>query len=214
MLLPLLTASLVVRSPRCQPPHMVVRSPRCQPWPRMAMSFEDAVASAPELCAALQRDESPDGLKPFVASSAGARGFFVSWLTADDWTRADAEAPPQALMAALADSPQEVADVMVMNVIMSTATAVAHSRAGRTEEAEMSERTAARALVLVRALRPTLAPLDAALSALQAALSDQSARPKGVDAEMEDAWIIFLQRWMYDDAQLDRVCEALAQCDT
>ena len=179
----------------------------------MALSFEDAVASAPDLCAKLQADEAPSELKPFLASSAGARGFFVNWLTNDDWTRADDVEPPNALANALADAPQEVADIMVMNVIMSAATAVAHRRAGRDEQADMSERTSVRARHLVCALRERVPALNVALLALRAALAPDEDKPEGVDAEAEDAWVVFLQRWMYDDEQLDRVSEALSLCD-
>ena len=59
-------------------------------------SFEDALADAPTLCAALQAGEAPEGLGQFVASSAGARGFFVHYLTGDEWTCADKEEVPAA----------------------------------------------------------------------------------------------------------------------
>ena len=188
------------------PPHRALFAPR------MAVSFEDAVSSAPGYCAALQDDDAPSGLQDFLGTSAGARGFFVNWLTDDQWTRADEGAPPTALATALETAPQEVVDVMVMNVVMSAATAVAHRRAGNDDAAEMSDRTSARARLLVCALRERVPALATALLALRAALSDEGEKPEGVAAEAEDSWVVFLQRWTYDDKQLDAVDEALKLC--
>ena len=64
-----------------------------------SLSFEDAVATAPSFCAALQAGQAPEGLKDFIASSAGARGFFVNYLTSDDWTCADNEDVPSGVRA-------------------------------------------------------------------------------------------------------------------
>lgn len=179
---------------------------------RMSLSFEDAVSSAPELCTALQQDEEPRELQPFVSTSAGARGFFVNWLTDDAYTRADAESPPAALAEALVEAPQEVCDVMLMNVVMSAATAVAHQRAGREDQAAMAERTCTRAQLLVRALRPRQPLLNVGVLALQAVLSEEDGKAEVADAAARDSWLVFLQRWMYDNEQLDRVSEALALC--
>mmetsp|Transcript_37889 Transcript_37889/g.100206 ORF Transcript_37889/g.100206 Transcript_37889/m.100206 type:complete len:130 (-) Transcript_37889:588-977(-) len=85
--------------------------------PRMALTFEDALDSAPAMCDALQREEIATDLRSLLSTSAGARGFFVHWLTDDEYTAADKDTPPHELVDALAESPQEVADVMVMNII-------------------------------------------------------------------------------------------------
>ena len=53
------------------------------------------------------------------------------------------------------------------------------------------------------------APLRSSLTAACGALSEDST---GADKEAEDAWVSFLQRWQYDDEQLDRVSEALELC--
>jgi len=179
-----------------------------------ALTFEQAVETAPKLCEALQQGESPPTLTSFLGTSEGARGFFVHWLTRDDWARADEETPPAALQVALEGAPQEVADVMVMNVIMATATAIYHRRAGRRDQADMSQRTATRAKLLVRALRERVPTLGTAVLGVRAALSTDEEKKKlmGVDAETEDAWLVFLQRWMWDDEQLERIAECMEQC--
>ena len=210
MMLALVTtsATLMLRSEplRRPPPRSTVHM--------SALTFEQAVETAPKLCEALQQGESPPTLTSFLGTSEGARGFFVHWLTRDDWARADEETPPAALQVALEGAPQEVADVMVMNVIMATATAIYHRRAGRRDQADMSQRTATRAKLLVRALRERVPTLGTAVLGVRAALSTDEEKKKlmGVDAETEDAWLVFLQRWMWDDEQLERIAECMEQC--
>lgn len=188
-------------------------------WPRaaspvMVLSFEDALETAPRFCQTLQDEESPTGLENLLATSAGARGFFVHWLTNEDYTRADRDPAPAPLADALQRAPTEVTDVMVMNVIMSAATTVAHDRAGRAEEAHSSGRTLARAQLLARSLSPSTPLLRTGLAAVVSALSEEDAGTAGdaVEKETEDAWINFLQRWQYDDEQLERVNDAVVDC--
>ena len=128
--------------------------PRCHPGGHMAVSFEEALEQAPSLCRSLHEELNEDtaSLTALLTTSAGARGFFVHWLTGDEYTRADRTPPPPVLVEVLTSSPTEVAEVMIMNVIMSAASAVHHKRAGRAEQAESSERTCARAMLLVRAV--------------------------------------------------------------
>ena len=75
---------------------------RCLP-PTMAapVSFEAALEVAPDLCSALQSGEEPAGLTEFVSTSAGARGFFVFYLTGDEYACADNEVPPAPLAKSL-----------------------------------------------------------------------------------------------------------------
>ena len=175
-------------------------------------SFEDALADAPTLCAALQAGEAPEGLGQFVASSAGARGFFVHYLTGDEWTCADKEEVPAALVSSLqaAKSPATV-EIMLMNVVMSAATAVAHRRAGREEQATTSERTSARAGILVRTMWESLPELRDSFDALSEAVQSEflvEAPPARVAV---DEWVAFLARWSYDQEQTQIVADALAE---
>jgi hypothetical protein len=129
------------------------------------------------------------------------------------------------LIDSLVGAPTEVAEVMVMNVVMSAATAVIHRDAGRDEQAQMSSRTCARAQLLVRALAGKASAVDLALCSLRAVLADTEADEADARAavaaahapaeaeEAEAAWLAFLQRWMYDDDQLAAVRTSLAACD-
>ena len=179
----------------------------------MTLTFEQAVGEAPELCKKLEQGEDAgEELGAFLKSSAGARGFFVHWLTGDDYLKADKAEPPLALVSALDGCEEEVSDVMVMNVVMSAATAIAHRRAGNMEQAQNSERTSLRARLLLQAMMPRVPAIHVALTALAAALSEEEDKPNGVDASAEDAWLAFLQRWRYDEEQLVAISEVLDTC--
>ena len=203
------------------------------------MSFETALESAPAFCSALQAGESPSGLGEFISTSAGARGFFVHWLTGDDFSCADEE-PPSALIESLEQvgggSP-EVLEVMLMNVVMSAATAVAHERAGNAEQAASSQRTCKRACALVSAVNtPALKESCKSLKAAVAqecgkeillyeeeaegavvAAAEKAAETRVLLVEAQeaavDAWSAFLVKWQYEKEQLDKVSEALATCE-
>lgn len=206
--LPALTdAALLRASPRAVPPRMMANP----------ISFEEALDTAPNMCAQLQRGESPDGLADLIASSAGARGFFVNWLTGDEWSAADAAVPPEPLSESLMDAQAEVIEVMLMNVVMSAATAVAHSRAGNDEQADGSQRTCNRAVILVNAVWSGNQALQSACDALRRAVyaelgEEVLVQSTGDDEEKVDEWSAFLSRWRYDNDQLANAKAALALC--
>ena len=198
-------------SPRANPACMTANS---------APTFEQALDMAPAFCAALQRDEAPDGLAEFVQTSAGARGFFVNYLTSDEWTCADASTPPSSLVASLVASPAEVIEIMLMNVVMSAGTEVAHRVAGRDDQASASARTCKRATTLINALWNQTAMLRTSYAALGdailAELSDDDERAVEVaDAAAlaaVETWQAFLVRWQYNRDQIRKISDALALC--
>merc|ERR1712070_103537 len=187
-----------------------------------APSFEDAVASAPALCDLLQEgsgqlsDADADALSNMLATSNGARGFFVNWLTGDEYDLADRQGA-RALITALAtaqDAPM-VSELMVMNVAMPAATAAAHRRNDDAENESRSQRTSKRAALIVRTLMPEKQPwlppeYDGLFAATQAALAGSDARADR--SEDEERWARFLQRWGYDEEQLQAILDALSTC--
>ncbi|KAJ1631588.1 hypothetical protein T492DRAFT_905774, partial [Pavlovales sp. CCMP2436] len=119
-----------------------------------AADFRVAVATiCPPICQALERDDPAAAplLNELFRSSDGVRGFFVNWLTDPSLTRPDSANPPPALLAAMAQSPDErmLSELMVMNVIMPSATSLAHQRNGDVAASEASRLTARRASALV-----------------------------------------------------------------
>ena len=195
------------------------------------MTFETALEAAPAFCTALQNGNPPPTLSQFVSTSAGARGFFVHYLTGDEYVCADAPTPPEALLEACKQSNKDVREIMLMNVVMSAATALAHERAGNDAQAATAKRTSTRASILVNALWEDFEPACRALKAAVAAergvtvlFTEDGAERNGgegetgdsaivlpVDAEAAvDEWSAFITRWMYDDKQLSRIDTALA----
>ena len=191
------------------------------PSPRMAappsISFEDSLSLAPSFCEALEKGDAPAGLPDFISTSAGARGFFVHWLTNDEYLVADDPTPPSLLADSLASANPEVIEVMLMNVVMSSGTAVAHNRAGNQEQADSSQRTCNRATVLVNALWERAATLRESCDALKRAVSaelgeDVLVLDAGNDEERVDEWCAFLGKGQYDAEQLANIKAALAVC--
>ena len=100
-------------------------------------------ADAPELCRALQKDGEDDSLAnslaTTIASRAGARDFFATYLSSDECTCADAAEPPSALSSALSSSMTAATmEVLLMSVVMSAASS--------------EERAISRARALIRSL--------------------------------------------------------------
>ena len=194
----------------------------------VAQSFEDALSEAPALCETLQSGGDAAGLAQMLGTSSGARGFFVHYLTNEEYTVADEEQPPAALAAALLEASAETLEVMLMNVVMSSASAASHAANGDAESAAASELTCARASLLVRAIAPRKPELAAALESLRVATAAALAPPESIKddeaklaayqaieagGEAHEAWAAFLERWYYDEAQLTAASCALASCE-
>jgi hypothetical protein len=193
------------------------------------LSFDKALAEAPSLCQELDAGGAPASLASILGTSAGARGFFVNWLTGE-YAAADAPVPPPALCDALrkvasrGQTGLPTLEVMVMNVAMSAATAIAHRAAGDQAQAEASDRTCTRACTLVRAMRGSVPDLDAAVVALGAATDAASrAETEAGALELLEAsgggflpleWLAFLGKWSYDGEQLAAVARALERCES
>ena len=135
----LLTSALAFTSPS-------ILQTRARIFMAAPSSFEKALDDAPTLCKSLQQGETPDGLASFLSTSAGARGFFVCYLTDEDYTVADQSEVPQPLVEGLAAASAETVEVMLMNIVMSSATGLFHERAGREDHAASSARRARRIL--------------------------------------------------------------------
>lgn len=198
---------------------------RHRPIRASAPSFESSLGAAPAVCAALQDVGSRGGsklsaqdaaaLSEMLATSNGARGFLVNWLTDETWTAADIADPPpplvETLASTLASSSQSmVTGLMLMNVAMPAGTALTHERMGNAAAADASRRTARRASLLLRAMLPK----QPALTAAAASLRNAVAAALGSDADDADPyWADFLIRWGYDHEQLELIREALDGCE-
>lgn len=163
------------------------------------LTFQQAISISQELLAkadqqAYSDTELQSAIADLVASENGARGFFVTYLTGESPL---ADQPTPAVLTALEQSPQIVAELLVKNLAMSSAMAVAHRRSDNDELAAGSERVKRRTQQLMQQL--DIPELSERAKALQ--ISAQTGQ--GDYAE-------FLNRWGYDAEQrhvIDQVFE-------
>ncbi|HEY9689561.1 MAG TPA: hypothetical protein V6D46_06165 [Coleofasciculaceae cyanobacterium] len=150
---------------------------------------------------------------PLVTTPAGARGFFVVYLTDD---RPLVDHPPEGLVAALAQAPAIVLDLLVKNLAMSAAMAITHDRAGDAAMAERSRHTSQRSGDLLNHLDRYFtdtsgaaevagstgaepAPsVTALLDQLRSSITDQTG-----------PFVAFLERWGYDEVQRRAILRAI-----
>ncbi len=129
-----------------------------------------------------------------VTSENGARGFFVVYLSD---TQAPAP-PPAPVLSALALAPTVVAPLLIKNLAMSTAMAIAHRRNQNESLAQGSDRVQQRSLHLIQQLATP--ELTTAAIALNASLTDETGE-----------YAPFLARWNYDPEQRHAIHTILTQ---
>jgi hypothetical protein len=167
-----------------------------------AADFRLAVQSvSPPLCDAIERDDPAVGplLKELFATSDGVRGFFVNYLTDPTLSKPDAAEPPRALLDAMSAAPAAMlSELMVMNVVMPSATSMVHLRNGDEEQAAGSRLTARRASALVSSgnIEPVRGDMLAVL-----AVCEGNGPCTAVPEERLIFWSQFCDRWKYDEVQ-------------
>lgn len=162
------------------------------------LSFEQAIAHSQELLTEIAEDklsaqEITRAIANLVATENGARGFFVTFLTAQNFPLADQPSP--ALLTALESSPVIVGELLVKNLAMASATEIIHQRRGDSEAAQGSRQVQQRTKNLINQL-PS--------SGLTAKLSDLEQSLDG-EGPYED----FLKRWNYDQEQRQAIRRAI-----
>jgi len=163
-----------------------------------SITFQEAIEVTQSLISGMMagelgRDEALDAIAALVQSENGARGFFVTYLTAAE-TLADNPAPE--VIQALRSSPDIVAELLVKNLAMSTAMAITHRRQDNEAIAQKSDRVRSRTNCIIRKI---------ALPQVQqrARLLYESA------VNGEGHYKTFLERWSYDAEQCQAICQAL-----
>ncbi|MBI4784179.1 MAG: hypothetical protein HY785_23105 [Oscillatoriophycideae cyanobacterium NC_groundwater_1537_Pr4_S-0.65um_50_18] len=163
-----------------------------------AITFEQAIALTQALMADIElgnlsEDQIQSTIAALVASENGARGFFVTYLT-DDRTLADS--PSTAVVRALQSAPETVAELLVKNLAMSTAMAIAHRRSQNEAIAQGSDRVQQRTVKLIDLVE--LPEVNQKAQKLQ-----QSAATGTGDYQA------FLDRWGYDAEQRQQIMAVL-----
>jgi hypothetical protein len=167
------------------------------------VTFEQAIALTQALFADIEQDKlTPTAIGTAVAalvsSRNGTRGFFVAYLTGESRL---AEPPSEAVLTGLRAQPEEVADVLVKNLVMSTAMIITHTRNQNLDLAADSAQVQRRADRLIHTLN--LAPVQARLQAFLTTLETGA----GPDQA-------FLTRWGYDAEQQQSMQQALQKALT
>mmetsp|Transcript_4118 Transcript_4118/g.11957 ORF Transcript_4118/g.11957 Transcript_4118/m.11957 type:complete len:228 (-) Transcript_4118:125-808(-) len=175
-------------------------------------SFMGSAAYASSLCGALEAgsdgEEYSARLSAMLGHADGVRGFFVTYLT-DPSLKSIADAPeglsPLVVSALKVADPAVVAPLAVMNLVMPTATGMAHAAAGNEDRAAMSRLTASRGSRVLQALASDETVGPATRAKMRAARLAADAGAEGAEKE----WTSFYARWKYDDPQMEAIREAL-----
>lgn len=162
-------------------------------------SFEDAISQTRTFLDRLQAGSIPETeisqtVADLVATVAGARGFFVVYLTDE---RSLVDQPQPAVLQGLRQQPEVVGDLLVKNLAMSSAMALHHQRNQDSVIALKSQRASRRAAGLIQSLE--LDNTTTKLQHLQATIAAGS-------GEYQD----FLDRWHYDSEQQQAISAAVA----
>jgi hypothetical protein len=161
------------------------------------VTFEQAIALSQTLVeqmaqGAIADDFLESAIAQLVASENGARGFFVTYLSDE---RPIADPPPAAIITALKTSSTTVAPLMVKNLAMSTAMAIAHRRNQDEALAQGSDRVKTRSAYILQAIQSdeTNAHIDALITSINTQAGD---------------YTTFLKRWGYDSEQQQAIRQA------
>jgi hypothetical protein len=160
-------------------------------------TFEQAIALTQSLLEQLDTLPEPEiqqTLSQLVNSENGARGFFVTYLTDD---RPFADQPSEGVIQALRSSPVIVSELLVKNLAMSAAMAIAHRRNHNEDMAQGSDRVQRRTTDLIK--RVKLAEVSQkAIQLRQSAITGSG------------AYESFLNRWGYDAEQRQEIEQVMA----
>lgn len=151
-------------------------------------------------------------LEEMLATSNGARGFFVSLLSQPDVLLADQAPLPEALLAVLRArcTDKVVADLIVKNAVMSTAMAVQYEREGKTGMAVGSALTSRRSGTILQATHGMPNSTVPQIVELMLAALDESSGAKLSEAEKK-AFVPFVKKWGYNDQQKERSAALLRE---
>ena len=162
----------------------------------MGITFENAIQQTQDLLSKIQSldtDTITQKLTELVSTENGARGFFVTYLTSDlSYT----EHPSLEVITALKTSPTLVNELLVKNLVMSTAMVIYHRSQGDEENARGSEKVQEKTSQLIKQL---LSPaLGEKLQQLATSLNTG-----------QGEYQAFLERWGYDNYQRQAIAEII-----
>jgi hypothetical protein len=161
------------------------------------ITFEAAIALTQTLLDTLSQGQLETSLKEIVSkllsTRNGARGFFVAYLTD---ARPFADNPNPEIVEALKSSPEQVSELLVKNLAMSTAMAVTHNRNAQPDQAQQSLQVSCRSADLIG--RVGGERLMAEAQDLWQSVTDSSG-----------PYTTFLKKWGYDAEQKAAIASRL-----
>ena len=161
-------------------------------------TFEEAIAFTQSLLEGMESEsltqtDIQEAIASLVQFPNGARGFFVTYLTANSNLP---DNPSPAVINALATSPEIVSDLLVKNLAMSSAMVITHLRQDNPTMAQSSRRVTSRTKQLIQLLnQDNLADL---LTQLELSVKTKTGKYQD-----------FLKRWGYDPEQLEAILRQL-----
>jgi hypothetical protein len=167
------------------------------------IKFDEAIDLTQTFLRQLKKDElTSSQIQEFVSelvqTANGARGFFVTYLTATDPI---CDEPRSEIIAALQSNPETAADLLVKNIAMSTAQQLYHQRRNDPDMVASSATVAARTTKIIQQLH---------LPQIQQMCRDLvTTIQTGAGSYSE-----FLTRWGYDDEQKNSIEQAILQLGT
>ena len=167
--------------------------------PTQSTSFPDAIAKTQALMQQMQElqlseTEIESAIANLVRSQAGARGFFVAYLTGE---LPLADNPTEGVINGLKSSSATVSDLLVKNVAMSAGMRLTHLRNKDEIAAAGSQQVNDRTINLIQRLQ--MAEIEAEIRELQSTII------KG-----EGSYQKFLTRWGYDEEQLEEIKKVIS----
>jgi len=161
-------------------------------------TFEEAIAFTQSLLEGMESEslneaDIQEAIASLVQFPNGARGFFVTYLTADSNLP---DNPSPAVINALTTSPEIVSDLLVKNLAMSSGMVITHLRQDNPAMAESSSRVSRRTKQLIQLLN--LDNLADLLAQLELSVKTKSGKYQD-----------FLKRWGYDQEQLEAILREL-----
>lgn len=180
------------------------------------LTFPEAISESASLIHQLEEDPQRDvkeKLSEILQSSEGARGFLVSLLT-ENWRFGDHI--PSKLIGGIKEAKHITFDLLVKNLVMSTTMRLTHERNRNHEQAQGSIRVARRTKYIISNIKD--ADLQDCLSSMRNAVQTRledlmvQAGSTGVQSdtvEKEKEFVSFLEKWKYDQEQLNAANDAL-----
>ena len=164
------------------------------------IKFDEAIRLTQTFLAQLKKNELTsnqiqDFVTQLVETSNGARGFFVTYLTAQDPI---CDAPRSEIIAGLGAHLEITADLLVKNLAMSTAQQLYHQRRSDSEMAASSATVATRTSKIIHQLN---------LPQIQ----DMCQELVNTITTGSGSYSEFLTRWGYDDEQKNSISQAVTQ---